>query len=122
MQSNKETLMELLQHDSCPLFMVFGELEGLADYLIANGVAVQKWIPVAERLPVLTVDRWNDEDGTDYSFEISDWVWGITTEGTQARVRYETGSVFQGWYEEDGKNHNITHWMLLPEAQIKENK
>lgn len=48
----KEKLIELLKHDNCPLFMVFGDsIEVLADYLIANGVTVRKWIPVTERLP-----------------------------------------------------------------------
>ena len=41
----KAKLVELLQHDNCPLFMVFGEnVDVLADYLIANGVTVQEWI------------------------------------------------------------------------------
>lgn len=87
----------------------------LAKHLAANGVTVQKWIPVAERMPNLTVDKWKDEDGSTGSFEISDWVWGITTENMQTRVRYETGPVFQGWYEEDGKTWEITHWMPLPQ-------
>ena len=70
-QNVREKLVELLQHDNCPLFMVFGDkVDVLADYLIANGVTVQdgnddnvltKWIPVTERLPekglrVLTTD------------------------------------------------------------------
>ncbi len=37
----KEKLVELFQHDDCPLFMVFGDkVDVLADYLIANGVMV----------------------------------------------------------------------------------
>ena len=41
--------------------------EGLADHLIANGVTVQKWIPVTERLPEPFVDviaffGWNEID------------------------------------------------------------
>ena len=48
----KEKLIELLEHDDCPLFMVFGDnMNGLADYLISNGVTFQQWIPVTERLP-----------------------------------------------------------------------
>lgn len=58
----REKLVELLQHDNCPLFMVFGDkVDVLADYLIAHGVTVQEWISVTERLPekglrVLTTD------------------------------------------------------------------
>lgn len=45
----KGKLVELLQHDNCPLFMVFGDkVDVLADYLIANGVTVREWIPVSE--------------------------------------------------------------------------
>jgi hypothetical protein len=37
----REKLIELLTHDDCPIFMVFGDnMEGLADYLLANGVTV----------------------------------------------------------------------------------
>ena len=38
----REKLIELLEHDDCPLFMVFGDNVGLlADYLIAHGVTIQ---------------------------------------------------------------------------------
>lgn len=41
----REKLIKLLQHDNCPLFMVFGDkVDVLADYLIANGGTVQRWI------------------------------------------------------------------------------
>ena len=53
----REKLVELLQHDNCPLFMVFGDkVDVLADYLIANGVTVQEWISVKDRLPENTGD------------------------------------------------------------------
>lgn len=43
MADTREKLIELLQHDNCPLFMVFGDkVDVLADYLIANGVTVQE--------------------------------------------------------------------------------
>lgn len=52
MDNIREKLVELLQQDNCPLFMVFGDkVDVLADYLIAHGVTVQEWIPVTERLP-----------------------------------------------------------------------
>ena len=48
----KEKLIELLSSDYCPLFLVFGDsMYSIVDYLIANGVTVQEWIPVTERLP-----------------------------------------------------------------------
>lgn len=37
----REKLIELLTHENSPLFMVFGDnVEGLADYLISNGVTI----------------------------------------------------------------------------------
>lgn len=58
----REKLINLLEHDDCPLFMVFGDGVGrLADYLIANGVRLEekqaaseeneRWIPTSEQLP-----------------------------------------------------------------------
>ena len=43
--------------DKCPYNAPRGCQEGMiADHLIANGVTVQKWIPVTERLPEPMVD------------------------------------------------------------------
>lgn len=48
MPNTREKLIELLD-----IIMQPGEktLGDIADHLIANGVTVQKWIPVTERLP-----------------------------------------------------------------------
>jgi hypothetical protein len=49
MPNTREKLIELLANDNCPMFMVFGDsMDGLVDYLIANGVTIQRWIPVSE--------------------------------------------------------------------------
>lgn len=46
--TDREKLIELFERDDCPMFMVLGKnMEGLADFLIANGVTVQtpgEWI------------------------------------------------------------------------------
>lgn len=48
--SDREKLIELIQ--GTPDVKVWPDAGGkIADHLIANGVTVQKWIPVAERLP-----------------------------------------------------------------------
>lgn len=48
----RKKLVELLEDDNCPLLYVLGENIGcLADYLIANGVTIQKWIPVEQEMP-----------------------------------------------------------------------
>ena len=99
----REKLVELLQHDNCPLFMVFGDkVDVLADYLIANGVTVQEWIPASE--PPETNGcylvagnlRWDGKP--------------------MAREAYWSGD---DWLSCDGKcniTRRITHWMPLPRA------
>lgn len=49
--TDREKLIELLTDDDCPLLYMQGDVGGLADYLLANGVTFQNWIPVTERLP-----------------------------------------------------------------------
>ena len=66
----------------------------IADYLIANGVKIQQWIPVAERLP---------------------------KKNTAVIAATDNGIVFQclyaydGWDLWEGNEVNITHWMPMPE-------
>ena len=113
----KDKLMWLLGHleyQYCDSHSIIRE--NVVTYLMQNGVTVQNWIPVTERLPDTEMDYWEDEDGTRCAYEASEWVWGIDMNGIQARVRYETGPVFQGWYDDSGKTYAVTHWMSLPEA------
>ena len=44
----KEKLIELLKDDDCPLLWMQGDVGNLADYLIANGVTVQRWMTKEE--------------------------------------------------------------------------
>lgn len=97
----KEKLVELLRgiaHENC-----FGSLEKIADHLIANGVTVQCWVPVTERLPevgdeVLVCD----EDGICYLCEYVDILGGVWDDG-------DVGSEYIALDE-------FTHWMPLPDA------
>ena len=75
-----------------------------ADHLIANGVTIQKWIPVTERLP--------DVEGTYLVFTVSGCV--TTARWYPERdVRNYRGDFL---YHTEGKFHrNATHWMPLPE-------
>ena len=82
----REKLVELLDIIIQPGQRTLGDI---ADYLISNGVTVQEWIPVAERLPdvkkfVLVYDKIN----------------GVCLD-------YRDGDSF-GYCE-------VTHWMPLPE-------
>ena len=83
-----------------------GERPGIfdcyADHLIANGVTVQEWISVKERLP--ENDQWvlcfmkDKAFGTFRVFQWNyiDWQWNDGNE----------------WYDEK----DVTHWMPLPPA------
>ena len=122
MTDTREKLIELLKDDYCPLLWMQGDVGNLADYLAANGVTVQQWIPVSEGLPVLHVDDYEEPDGSRVQFEVSDDHWVVTASGYQTKARYETGVVFQGWVGEHGETvRNVTHWMSLPEPP-KEDK
>lgn len=94
-QQMQEKLVELLQHDNCPLFMVFGDkVDVLADYLIAHGVTVQEWISVKDRLP-----------------EKNTTVLASTDNGIVFQRLY----AYDGWDLWEGNEVNVTHWMPLPE-------
>ena len=100
MPNTKEKLIELLI-DSPGLCCDCGEDDAFAknaDWLIANGVTVQKWIPVTERLPkggeiVLC--------NTKYFLEVLQLD--------------ERADMWVDQYRSYRKNY-VTHWMPLPEA------
>lgn len=100
----REKLVELLMQvednmcDDCGREPVGCAVVAIADHLLANGVTVQEWIPVTERLPdegmpVLTLhDKYVQEYGN-----------------MMTAVR-KNGN----WYGCLGST--ITHWMPLPSA------
>ena len=93
----REKLIEILRKPIFPHELV-DPTEAVADYLLDNGVTVQEWIPVKDRLPenrkegVLIALRWGDVDI------------GWCEDG---RWRSE----FVNEYE-DGE---VTHWMIIPQ-------
>ena len=107
---NREKLIELLdQCDRCNAEYCnrceFGnDIDGcvlrkkqiISDTLLANGVTVQKWIPVTERLP----DR-NDQIIAFYE----------TMRDTHAAIQ-----IHKAWAMTDA----CTHWMPLPEPPKEE--
>ena len=73
--------------------------ESQADHLIANGVTLQKWIPVSERLP-----------------EENKKVLGTKKGASAAFVFY--GKWHNGnWYDLEWScyRYGVTHWMPLPQ-------
>ena len=82
----------------------------LADHLIANGVTIQKWIPVTERLP---------ESKTQilvYGGKIELWVNGVKQQIPSIFIGYMRG-LDEGWFTWDSSYYisDVTHWMPMPE-------
>ncbi|MBQ8360008.1 MAG: DUF551 domain-containing protein [Oscillospiraceae bacterium] len=78
--------------------------EDIADHLIANGVTVQKWIPVTERLP--------DKMGK----YICQYVFGENTEYPFYQVLWYFTAVEKPHFQHEGSmGLRVTHWMPLPE-------
>ena len=93
----KKKLMELLS----PTSLNFEQATYLADYLVKNGVTVQEWISVKERLPQEKVNcivhyKHAYCDNDDY------WAIGMCFyDGEKFRV---------------APAYKVTHWMPLPPA------
>ena len=79
----REKLVELLKQ------IKYVSVENAANILIDNGVTVQEWIPVKDRLP-----------------DVGKFVL-IYNEINGVRLDYHDGATF-GYYD-------VTHWMPLPE-------
>lgn len=122
----RETLVELIAQKVCDTWSeICGEwlphdcgkcyandclISEIADHLIANGVTVQEWIPVTERLPDNKEHDWViaqvvEDNGfmhipnvMEYRQQRNDWL----------DEKY-------GWLSEHNGAFTVTHWMPLPE-------
>ena len=102
MPNTREKLIELLSQ-----VQYLGGLEArIADHLIANGVTVQKWIPVTERLPKSVANK----------------VLAFCEDGRVILAHYEDYRGVDLWYDLSRfsasslmKADDVTHWMPLPE-------
>ena len=100
----REKLIELLDN-----FMQPGKQNTLgefADYLIANGVTVQKWIPVTERLP----EEWTNVlvySGGNYDVL-------MYRPNRRSTLCFMYQDECGHWTEKHSPS--VTHWMPLPEA------
>ena len=63
--TDREKLIEILRKPIFPHELV-DSTEAVADYLLDNGVTVQEWIPVKDRLPIKEEYTAKAEDGTEY--------------------------------------------------------
>ena len=103
----REKLVELIYQNSPRL--VEEEAKSLATRLIANGVTVQEWIPVSERLPERTMPP---HDVLVYH----DLNCGMYID--RAWYSHEKNK----WRNVLGMNLKVTHWMPLPEPPEEEEK
>ena len=108
----REKLVELIKtsprEDGCIA------IEDIADHLIANGVTVQEWIPVTERLPeqdkevLLIVHGWEDRlyyIGCLHRQEAErSWLTGIESKASDWKI----------WGFSYLREPIVTHWMPLP--------
>ena len=115
----REKLVELLGNIYLPMMdghNTIGEYniphkfkEKIADYLISNGVTVQEWISVKDRLPD------NEEH---------DWVLAQVVEDNgymhipkvmeYRQLRNDWFEETYGWLSEHNGLFSVTHWMPLP--------
>ena len=88
-----------------PLQYTINEIvERIADHLISNGVTVQEWISVDDRLPE-----------PKHEFDARNWYLVALSNGVVKELAYEfhNHSVFgYGWRE---TAYPVTHWMPLPQ-------
>ena len=97
--TDREKLIELLESAESAIYWNSedeGFLHKIANHLLANGVTIQTWIPVTDRLP--------DRMGM-YICNVKSFAFPGTF--YQKEVLFEHG----GWH---GLN-DVTHWMPLPE-------
>ena len=116
----REKLVELLQDANNPVWMWFpnnAAMMQLADYLVSNGVTVQEWISVYDRLP--------ERDGA--YLVTTNGVSGLQNVKTRWFAKdgemvdaYDLAGQKDVWYLYDSECgyvsiKTVTHWMPLPE-------
>lgn len=99
----REKLVELLQDENNPVWRWFPNnmaMMQLADYLIANGVTVQEWISVDDRLPE---EKVNCIVHYKHAYCDNDDYWAIG-------ICFYDGEKFK-----IDLAYKVTHWMPMPQ-------
>lgn len=84
----------------------------IAEHLLENGVTLQQWIPVSERLP---------EEREGWCNTFSDTVL-VAHKRHDGSIGMRTSCTIDGKWHSDVQNiqYEITHWMPLPEPPKEE--
>ena len=106
----REKLVELItEFYGCDPMYYNVDALAIADHLVSNGVTVQEWISVKDRLPEYSNDGFADAV--------------LVTDGFVQHMAYFTGGEWR--FAESGEIkepmwYRITHWMPLPlEPEVK---
>ena len=116
----REKLVELLGNIYLPMMAgpdTIGEYriphkfkEKIADYLISNGVTVQEWIPVKDRLP--------ETDGIyivcDCRLNGNQWIHTAGFRKASSSWCELHGMYYDDVYGRYSEQDKITHWMQMP--------
>ena len=114
--TDREKLIAIIK--DCRTYVA--KTEELADHLLSNGVTIQSWIPVSERLPDLELVEVRVEDMDLFACLV------VKTNPLYPQKRYIT----KAWYDGEGFmdtdciwiTKSVTHWMPLPSPPKEENK
>ena len=98
----REKLVEILKKPIFPHELV-DPIEAVADYLLDNGVTVQEWISVTERLP--------ECEG---SYIVYTERGSIYASHFYTEKRFASGYVREALWSQRG-TVKVTHWMPLPD-------
>jgi hypothetical protein len=102
--TEKDDLMYLIE-EAEELFP--SQVEAIADHLIANGVTVQRWIPVTERLP----KQWHETE-EEYFGEPIEFIVLICGAKCANTLGFDGNNFFD---LDSGEIYEVSHWMPLPE-------
>ena len=102
--NDREKLIDILESAESAVYWNSddcGFIEKIADHLIANGVTVQQWIPVSERLPKKFVTVLVQMPLEEPCPTVT---WGFLT---------DSGLWHANFF--DREKDEVTHWMPLPQ-------
>ena len=118
--TNREKLIEIL---SVPIYprVDADPAEVVADYLLDNGVTIQKWIPVTERLPGENKGEPGYEDDF-FLVSFTGVVLSHDCEGFMMTAQYCGNGIWETVFPPFADiTEGVTHWMPLPEPPQRRN-